>query len=167
MTIPNIISIFCLTFVQISSGDFFRSRNCKPVAVDFVSLGKRSDAVSINRLKKSYRHEYRPAQPVQMVQYSQQAPVQPTGTLKSLKDAPKDESLSIRSARYRSKFSLKRLLLKHPQNSSPSDSFYREGSPRFTNSYLRPKPPPYKPTGTSGSNNSTMQRKGPVGGVEI
>lgn len=148
MTIPNIISIFCLTFVQISSGDFFRSRNCKPVAVDFVSLGKRSDAVSINRLKKSYRHEYRPAQPVQMVQYSQQAPVQPTGTLKSLKDAPKDESLSIRSA-------------------SPSDSFYREGSPRFTNSYLRPKPPPYKPTGTSGSNNSTMQRKGPVGGVEI
>ncbi|XP_039437104.1 epsilon-sarcoglycan isoform X1 [Culex pipiens pallens] len=100
------------------------------------------------RLKKSYRHEYRPAQPVQMVQYSQQAPVQPTGTLKSLKDAPKDESLSIRSA-------------------SPSDSFYREGSPRFTNSYLRPKPPPYKPTGTSGSNNSTMQRKGPVGGVEI
>ncbi|XP_039437106.1 epsilon-sarcoglycan isoform X3 [Culex pipiens pallens] len=93
-------------------------------------------------------HEYRPAQPVQMVQYSQQAPVQPTGTLKSLKDAPKDESLSIRSA-------------------SPSDSFYREGSPRFTNSYLRPKPPPYKPTGTSGSNNSTMQRKGPVGGVEI
>ncbi|KAL1378742.1 hypothetical protein pipiens_015384 [Culex pipiens pipiens] len=100
------------------------------------------------RLKKSYRHEYRPAQPVQMVQYSQQAPVQPTGTLKSLKDAPKDESLSIRSA-------------------SPSDSFYREGSPRFTNSYLRPKPPPYKPSGTSGSNNSTMQRKGPVGGVEI
>lgn len=102
------------------------------------------------RLKKSYRHEYRPAQPVQMVQYSQQAPVQPTGTLKSLKDAPKDESLSIRSA-------------------SPSESYYREGSPRFTNSYLRPKPPPYKPSGggASGSNSSTMQRKGPVGGVDI
>ncbi|XP_062552929.1 epsilon-sarcoglycan isoform X1 [Armigeres subalbatus] len=93
------------------------------------------------RLKKSYRHEYRPAQPVQMVQYSQ--PVQSTGTLKSLKDAPaQDENPSLRSA-------------------SPSDSYYRDGSPRIGNSYLRPKPPPYKPTG--GSNSSTMQRKAPIG----
>ncbi|XP_062552930.1 epsilon-sarcoglycan isoform X2 [Armigeres subalbatus] len=92
-------------------------------------------------LKKSYRHEYRPAQPVQMVQYSQ--PVQSTGTLKSLKDAPaQDENPSLRSA-------------------SPSDSYYRDGSPRIGNSYLRPKPPPYKPTG--GSNSSTMQRKAPIG----
>ncbi|XP_062552931.1 epsilon-sarcoglycan isoform X3 [Armigeres subalbatus] len=86
-------------------------------------------------------HEYRPAQPVQMVQYSQ--PVQSTGTLKSLKDAPaQDENPSLRSA-------------------SPSDSYYRDGSPRIGNSYLRPKPPPYKPTG--GSNSSTMQRKAPIG----
>ncbi|XP_019526240.3 epsilon-sarcoglycan isoform X1 [Aedes albopictus] len=93
------------------------------------------------RLKKSYRHEYRPAQPVQMVQYSQ--PVQPTGTLKSLKDAPPpEENLSLRST-------------------SPSESYYRDGSPRIGNSYLRPKPPPYKPTG--GSNSSTMQRKAPIG----
>lgn len=89
-------------------------------------------------------HEYRPAQAVQMVQYSQQQPPasQPTGTLKSLKDAPYEEDMSIRSA-------------------SPSDSYYQDGSPRFGNSYLRPKPPPYKPT--SGSNSSTMQRKVPVG----
>ncbi|XP_065075722.1 epsilon-sarcoglycan isoform X2 [Ochlerotatus camptorhynchus] len=88
-----------------------------------------------------FRHEYRPAQPVQMVQYSQQAQ-QPTGTLKSLKDAPQEEDLSIRSA-------------------SPSESYYRDGSPRIVNSYLRPKPPPYKSTG--GSNSSTMQRKAPIG----
>ncbi|XP_021703910.1 epsilon-sarcoglycan isoform X2 [Aedes aegypti] len=88
-----------------------------------------------------FRHEYRPAQPVQMVQYSQ--PVPPTGTLKSLKDAPPhEENLSLRST-------------------SPSESYYRDGSPRIGNSYLRPKPPPYKPSG--GSNCSTMQRKAPIG----
>ncbi|XP_055599849.1 epsilon-sarcoglycan isoform X2 [Uranotaenia lowii] len=92
-------------------------------------------------------HEYRPVQPVQMVQYGseQSQSVPATGTLKSLKDAPYEEDLSIRSA-------------------SPSESFCREGSPRIVNTYLRPKPPPYRP---SGSNNSTMQRKAPVGGVDI
>ncbi|XP_058818328.1 epsilon-sarcoglycan isoform X2 [Topomyia yanbarensis] len=92
--------------------------------------------------------EYRPVQAVQMVQYSQQHQppmVSQTGTLRSLKDAPYEDSFSLRSA-------------------SPTDSYYPDGSPRVGNSYLRPKPPPYKPS--SGSTNSTMQRK--IGtGVDI
>ncbi|XP_055541459.1 epsilon-sarcoglycan isoform X1 [Wyeomyia smithii] len=99
------------------------------------------------RLKKSYRQEYRPVQAVQMVQYSQsQSGLEDnrTGTLKSLKDASHEEGLSLRSA-------------------SP-DSYYPDGSPGIGNFYLRPKPPLYKPS--SGSTNSTMQRKtGP--GVDI
>ncbi|XP_055642379.1 epsilon-sarcoglycan isoform X2 [Toxorhynchites rutilus septentrionalis] len=84
-----------------------------------------------------FRHEYRPVQAVQMVQYSQQSTIQPTGTLKSLKEPSYVENLSLRSA-------------------SPTESHYPEGSPRVRNTYLRPKPPPYKPA--SGSNSSTMQR---------
>uniref|UniRef100_U5EQX6 Putative sarcoglycan alpha n=1 Tax=Corethrella appendiculata TaxID=1370023 RepID=U5EQX6_9DIPT len=92
------------------------------------------------RLKKSYRHDPKMSQSVQMVQYSS-VRNQPTTILKSLKDIPSsyDDNLSLRSQ-------------------SPSDSYYREGSPHIGNNYLRPKPPPYKPT--SNSNSSTMNRKG-------
>ncbi|XP_058453341.1 epsilon-sarcoglycan isoform X2 [Malaya genurostris] len=88
--------------------------------------------------------EYRPVQAVQMVQYLQQQPApSQTATLRSLKDAPYEDTLSLRS-------------------SSPTESYYPDGSPRIGNTYLRPKPPPYKPS----SANSTMQRK--IGtGVDI
>ncbi|XP_049544642.1 alpha-sarcoglycan isoform X1 [Anopheles darlingi] len=89
------------------------------------------------RMHKSSRHEYNmvPSN-VQMVHYSPED-AHSTIKLKSLRDAPFDVE---------------------PQRiSSPSDSFYREGSPHISNMYMRPKPPPYKLTGNS-SGSPTLNR---------
>ncbi|XP_035789555.1 alpha-sarcoglycan-like isoform X2 [Anopheles albimanus] len=88
------------------------------------------------RMHKSSRHEYNmvPSN-VQMVHYSPED-AHSTIKLKSLRDAPFDVD---------------------PQRISPSDSYYREGSPHISNMYMRPKPPPYKLTGTS-SGSPTLNR---------
>ncbi|KFB36557.1 AGAP007686-PA-like protein [Anopheles sinensis] len=92
-------------------------------------------------MQKRSKHEYSMAAPnVQMVQYSPDD-IQSTIKLKSIRDAPFDDNLSI----------------------SPTDSFYREGSPHIGNMYMRPKPPPYKLTGNSKSP-APVQRNG---GIEI
>ncbi|XP_035789557.1 alpha-sarcoglycan-like isoform X4 [Anopheles albimanus] len=87
-------------------------------------------------MHKSSRHEYNmvPSN-VQMVHYSPED-AHSTIKLKSLRDAPFDVD---------------------PQRISPSDSYYREGSPHISNMYMRPKPPPYKLTGTS-SGSPTLNR---------
>uniref|UniRef100_A0AAG5D7T8 Dystroglycan-type cadherin-like domain-containing protein n=1 Tax=Anopheles atroparvus TaxID=41427 RepID=A0AAG5D7T8_ANOAO len=93
------------------------------------------------RMQKTSKSEYSMAAAnVQMVQYSPDD-AQSTIKLKSIRDAPFDDNHSI----------------------SPSDSFYREGSPHIGNMYMRPKPPPYKMTGSSKSP-GTVQRNG---GIEI
>ncbi|XP_050093343.1 epsilon-sarcoglycan isoform X2 [Anopheles aquasalis] len=88
-------------------------------------------------MHKSTRHEYNmvPSN-VQMVHYSPED-AHSTIKLKSLRDAPFDVS--------------------EPQRISPSDSYYREGSPHISNMYMRPKPPPYKLAGTS-SGSPTLNR---------
>ncbi|XP_053676660.1 alpha-sarcoglycan [Anopheles nili] len=88
------------------------------------------------RMQKSSRSEYSPvASSVQMVHYSPDD-IKSTIKLKSLRDTPFDDVQSL----------------------SPSDSYYREGSPHVGNMYMRPKPPPYKLTGNGHS--PTMVRNG-------
>nr|XP_040226009.2 alpha-sarcoglycan isoform X1 [Anopheles coluzzii] len=90
------------------------------------------------RMQKSSRTEYSPAAPnVQMVHYSPDD-IKSTIKLKSLRDVPFDDTHSI----------------------SPTDSFYREGSPHIGNMYMRPKPPPYKLAGNA--NSPTLKRNGNV-----
>uniref|UniRef100_A0A182P9Z3 Dystroglycan-type cadherin-like domain-containing protein n=1 Tax=Anopheles epiroticus TaxID=199890 RepID=A0A182P9Z3_9DIPT len=87
-------------------------------------------------MQKSSRTEYSSAAPnVQMVQYSPDD-IKSTIKLKSLRDAPFDDAHSI----------------------SPTDSYYREGSPNIGNMYMRPKPPPYKLAGNA--NSPTLKRNG-------
>ncbi|XP_035904667.1 epsilon-sarcoglycan isoform X2 [Anopheles stephensi] len=90
-------------------------------------------------MQKSSRTEYSPAAPnVQMVQYSPDD-IKSTIKLKSLRDAPFDDNHSI----------------------SPTESYYRDGSPHIGNMYMRPKPPPYKLAGNAAANSSPpLKRNG-------
>uniref|UniRef100_A0A182WIX2 Dystroglycan-type cadherin-like domain-containing protein n=1 Tax=Anopheles minimus TaxID=112268 RepID=A0A182WIX2_9DIPT len=87
-------------------------------------------------MQKSSRTEYSPIAPnVQMVQYSPDD-MNSTIKLKSLRDAPFDDSHSI----------------------SPTESYYRDGATHIGNMYMRPKPPPYKLAGNA--NSPTLKRNG-------
>uniref|UniRef100_A0A182MDQ9 Dystroglycan-type cadherin-like domain-containing protein n=1 Tax=Anopheles culicifacies TaxID=139723 RepID=A0A182MDQ9_9DIPT len=87
-------------------------------------------------MQKSSRTEYSPVAPnVQMVQYSPDD-MNSTIKLKSLRDAPFDDSHSI----------------------SPTESYYRDGATHIGNMYMRPKPPPYKLAGNA--NSPTLKRNG-------
>uniref|UniRef100_A0A182RB31 Dystroglycan-type cadherin-like domain-containing protein n=1 Tax=Anopheles funestus TaxID=62324 RepID=A0A182RB31_ANOFN len=87
-------------------------------------------------MQKSSRTDYSPVAPnVQMVQYSPDD-INSTIKLKSLRDAPFDDSHSI----------------------SPTESYYRDGATHIGNMYMRPKPPPYKLAGNA--NSPTLKRNG-------
>ncbi|XP_049289664.1 epsilon-sarcoglycan isoform X2 [Anopheles funestus] len=87
-------------------------------------------------MQKSSRTDYSPVAPnVQMVQYSPDD-INSTIKLKSLRDAPFDDSQSI----------------------SPTESYYRDGATHIGNMYMRPKPPPYKLAGNA--NSPTLKRNG-------
>ncbi|XP_055387300.1 epsilon-sarcoglycan isoform X2 [Condylostylus longicornis] len=104
-----------------------------PGAIFSVLFGLLSAALCFHHEKFSTKPET--TQTVQMVHCSGETTNQPTTTLKSLKDP--------------------NMLLDNVslQSQSPNNSLCRNGetSPRSGNNYLRPNPPPYKPTNSNRS----------------